>query len=173
MMIIDVIYLGLLSWYIGAIWPSEFGTHKPWWFIFDPSYYFQCFTSVFGTRAYWEEVCGNRFQKVNNAEKEFNLEMVNANGVGNRGQSPSSDGSVEVVAESLAQQRADGKCVDIQNLYKHFDTPTGKKTAVDGLTLTMYSGQITALLGHNGAGKVSIVIEVVDTCKSCIDNNCV
>lgn len=32
----------------------------------------------------------------------------------------------------------------------------GSKTAVDKLDLTMYAGQITALLGHNGAGKVTV-----------------
>ena len=31
----------------------------------------------------------------------------------------------------------------------------GSKLAVDRLDLTMYSGHITALLGHNGAGKVN------------------
>lgn len=34
----------------------------------------------------------------------------------------------------------------IRNLKKKF----GKKHAVDGLSLTMYNGQVTALLGHNG-----------------------
>jgi ABC-type multidrug transport system ATPase subunit len=38
-------------------------------------------------------------------------------------------------------------------LSKEFSTPTGIKKAVDDLNLTMYSGQITALLGHNGAGE--------------------
>ena len=47
--------------------------------------------------------------------------------------------------------------MDIVNLYKDFQTPTGVKTAVDGLNLTMYSGQITALLGHNGAGKTTAI----------------
>lgn len=31
----------------------------------------------------------------------------------------------------------------------------GKKQAVRGVDLTMYSGQIFALLGHNGAGKTT------------------
>lgn len=40
-------------------------------------------------------------------------------------------------------------------LTKEYQNATGgSKVAVDGLDLTMYSGQITALLGHNGAGKV-------------------
>ena len=34
----------------------------------------------------------------------------------------------------------------------------GSKLAVDKLDLTMYSGHITALLGHNGAGKVSTLM---------------
>ena len=40
------------------------------------------------------------------------------------------------------------KSIEIANLRKTFD----KKLAVDGLTMTMFYGQITALLGHNGAG---------------------
>ena len=43
--------------------------------------------------------------------------------------------------------------ISIQGLVKRFDTPKGKMTAVDGLSLDMYQGQITSLLGHNGAGK--------------------
>lgn len=38
--------------------------------------------------------------------------------------------------------------VGIQNLKKVF----GKKKSVDGVSLKMYQGQITALVGHNGAG---------------------
>lgn len=37
---------------------------------------------------------------------------------------------------------------------KYKNSTGGSKLAVDKLDLTMYSGQITALLGHNGAGKV-------------------
>jgi len=40
----------------------------------------------------------------------------------------------------------EGDDIVIQNLRKKF----GKKHAVDGLSLTMYNGQVTALLGHNG-----------------------
>lgn len=38
----------------------------------------------------------------------------------------------------------------------------GSKLAVDMLDLTMYSGQITALLGHNGAGKVCVIKSYID-----------
>ena len=60
---------------------------------------------------------------------------------------------VERVPETLAQQIKEGKCVVIRGLGKSFSTPSGTKHAVENLNLTMYSGQITALLGHNGAGE--------------------
>lgn len=33
----------------------------------------------------------------------------------------------------------------------------GPKTAVNGTSMTMYNGQIFALLGHNGAGKTTTI----------------
>lgn len=56
------------------------------------------------------------------------------------------------VPDALSRQLRDGNCVAMRDLRKDFQTPTGIKKAVDGLSLTLYSGQITALLGHNGAG---------------------
>jgi ABC-type multidrug transport system ATPase subunit len=41
----------------------------------------------------------------------------------------------------------------VRGLVKKF----GPKTAVDKVNLTMYNGQIFALLGHNGAGKTTTI----------------
>lgn len=41
--------------------------------------------------------------------------------------------------------------ISFENLSKHYG---GKKKAVENLSLKLYENQITALLGHNGAGKV-------------------
>jgi ABC-type multidrug transport system ATPase subunit len=41
----------------------------------------------------------------------------------------------------------------VRGLIKQF----GDKTAVAGANLTMYKGQIFALLGHNGAGKTTTI----------------
>lgn len=129
MMFIDAIWMGVLSWYIAKVWPSEFGTHQPFYFLCLPSYWQSCF----GCRS------------IQNNDDRMKGELVNSTEV-----------NIEEVTENLTRQLDEGTCVDIKDLYKVFNTTNGKKVAVDGLNLTMYSGQVTALLGHNGAGKVTI-----------------
>jgi len=50
-----------------------------------------------------------------------------------------------------------GDCLKIKHLTKEFDTGKQKFLAVNDLNLTMYKGQIFALLGHNGAGKTTAI----------------
>lgn len=137
MMFIDTFYLGFVAWYVGNIWPSEFGTHKPWYFIFMPSYWYNALLSF--------ACCciPNSYRRVK-INRPQDSEAVD-------------DVPVEEVTENLQQQIARNECVDIRNLQKSFVTTNGVKKAVDGLNLTMYSGQITALLGHNGAGKTTLI----------------
>ena len=63
-----------------------------------------------------------------------------------------SRGNFEAVPAHL--QRDDGQCFKVRGLSKVF--ANGKK-AVDNTSLTMYNGQIFALLGHNGAGKTTTI----------------
>ena len=131
MMFIDCIYLLCLSWYFIQIWQNEYGTTKKWYFIFEKKYWFGDKSSARTERyaAY--------------AQVTDTGEVTTA--------------LVEDVPASLAEQVNSKKCVDIRQLYKHFQTATGIKVAVDSLNLTMFSGQITALLGHNGAGKTTTI----------------
>jgi len=130
MMLIDCIWLTGLTWYIDKIWPSEYGTQEPWYFILNPFYWGKMFG--FYVRAPSSKSVGG----------EIGTESVN----------------VELVSENLRSQFEDHACVDIRNLRKEFMTPQGvMKVAVNGLNLTMYQGQITALLGHNGAGKTTAI----------------
>jgi len=57
---------------------------------------------------------------------------------------------IEPASEAL---RAQANNVHIRGLTKKY----GEKVAVDGLNLSLYSGQVTALLGHNGAGKTTTI----------------
>ncbi|KAK3590752.1 hypothetical protein CHS0354_030992 [Potamilus streckersoni] len=47
--------------------------------------------------------------------------------------------------------------ISIKNLTKEFGSGENKTLAVNDFTLNMYEGQITSLLGHNGAGKTTIM----------------
>ena len=132
MMFIDAIWMGVLSWYIASIWPSEFGTQKPFYFLCLPSYWKSCFSCFFSKIPQRPSVVGDA--DVSDAKDDINTEEV---------------------TDNLQRQVNDGMCVEIKDMYKIFNTTKGKKVAVDGLNLTMYSGQVTALLGHNGAGKVN------------------
>jgi ABC-type multidrug transport system ATPase subunit len=60
----------------------------------------------------------------------------------------------EPVSDALRRQSIDGESIELHNLRKQFGS---QKIAVDGLSLSMYKGQITALLGHNGAGKTTTI----------------
>ena len=53
--------------------------------------------------------------------------------------------------------------MQVKGLRKDFDTPDGVKHAVDGLNLAMFEGQITCLLGHNGAGKSTTISMLTGT----------
>lgn len=50
------------------------------------------------------------------------------------------------------------KCIDkIKMLFQIFKVGLRRKTAVNGMSLKLFEGQVTALLGHNGAGKTTAI----------------
>lgn len=60
---------------------------------------------------------------------------------------------IEPVGPVYKDQEAEGIGVHIRGLTKKF----GEKTAVNNLDISMYEGQVFALLGHNGAGKTTLI----------------
>lgn len=49
------------------------------------------------------------------------------------------------------------RAIEIVGLRKEFGSGDDAFVAVDNLTVSMYQGQIFALLGHNGAGKTTSI----------------
>uniref|UniRef100_A0AAX7VTC9 ABC transporter domain-containing protein n=1 Tax=Astatotilapia calliptera TaxID=8154 RepID=A0AAX7VTC9_ASTCA len=66
-----------------------------------------------------------------------------------RGTAPVIDDKPSLLTDSNVHNAG----VSIQNLVKIYKT--GKKLAVDGLSVDFYENQITSFLGHNGAGKTT------------------
>ncbi|CAM9405596.1 unnamed protein product, partial [Scytosiphon promiscuus] len=139
MLFFDIILYSILAWYAGHVsngrmHARQYGTwgtkKKPWFFV---------------TKNFWCPGSGNTSALADNQK------------VLERDESEGRD-SVEAVDSDLRTQVGTGECVAIRGLTKEYKNSTGgSKLAVDKLDLTMYSGQITALLGHNGAGKTTTI----------------
>lgn len=68
-----------------------------------------------------------------------------------------STAKIEPVSPELASQIAENKCIQIKQLRKVYETTAEDRVAVKGLNLDIYQNQVTVLLGHNGAGKLSFL----------------
>jgi ATP-binding cassette subfamily A (ABC1) protein 3 len=129
MMLVDAVLYGILAWYFDKVIPSEYGTQLPLYFPILPSYW-----------------CGVEIVKKDQVLEQPLLTHSNED-----------SSKVEVVSEELTAQEEDGKCLIIRNLRKVFKTTAEDRVAVDCLNLNVYEGQVTVLLGHNGAGKSTTI----------------
>ncbi|OWZ10744.1 ABC transporter [Phytophthora megakarya] len=162
-LILDSFILVVLGWYFDNVLPQEFGVRKPWNFMF--------------VKEYWLPLSTNNDKEVLVLESpstasspQTNYSFASPRGIRLLHQT-SSDGSivmmkdrpglvasVEPVNAMLAEQERKGTCLEIRGLRKEFPSDDGDmKVAVQGLNLTLYAGQISALLGHNGAGKTTTI----------------
>ncbi|KAG7383465.1 hypothetical protein PHYPSEUDO_003627 [Phytophthora pseudosyringae] len=157
-LILDSVFLVALGWYLEQVLPQQYGVRKPWYFLFSKSY--------------WQ----NKIDK--SAQEDA---PTSSDGYASPTLSPQAGGAytqladgenvakalepvarsayVEPVNAALAMQERKGTCLQIRGLRKVFplEEDGEEHVAVAGLDLAMYSGQITALLGHNGAGKTTII----------------
>ncbi|MBZ3873798.1 ATP-binding cassette sub-family A member 13 [Sciurus carolinensis] len=128
MILFDSSLYFLCGWYFSNLIPGTFGLKKPWYFPF--------------TLSYWKNICG----LVEKQRRSLcsSLFFFNEN-FGNQGPSQRSrEGEIEGGPPG----------VTLLSVTKEHE---GHKVAVQDLTLTFHRGQITALLGTNGAGKTTII----------------
>ncbi|XP_031441264.1 phospholipid-transporting ATPase ABCA1-like isoform X2 [Clupea harengus] len=129
MMLIDAFIYWVLTWYIENVYPGQYGIPKPWYFPF--------------TRSYW---CGTAAISDLGTEAQAHPEDQKGTTLANLGDHK---GYLEKPPPNVKVG------VSVRNLVKIYKT--GKKLAVDGLSMDFYENQITSFLGHNGAGKTTLM----------------
>ncbi|XP_062960402.1 retinal-specific phospholipid-transporting ATPase ABCA4 isoform X1 [Cynocephalus volans] len=129
MMLFDAALYGLLAWYLDQVFPGDYGTPLPWFFLLQESYWLG------------GEGCSTREERALEKTEPITEEM----------EDPENPGINDTFFERELPGLVPGVCV--KNLVKIFE-PYGRP-AVDRLNITFYENQITAFLGHNGAGKTT------------------
>ncbi|EAR86885.2 ABC transporter family protein (macronuclear) [Tetrahymena thermophila SB210] len=127
MNIINIIIFFVLSIYLDQVFPNEFGKKQH---------------PLFFIRWIWKR------QKSQSSIKPEVLSNDTENLIDLK------ENFEEEVAMNLKEQERDNQVLKVNDLYKVY--PSGK-SAVNGVTMTMYKDQIFALLGHNGAGKTTTI----------------
>ncbi|KYQ59358.1 ATP-binding cassette sub-family A member 5 [Trachymyrmex zeteki] len=126
MMTLDIFLYGYLAYYLDSVIPSEHGTKRPPWFCFLPGFW-----------------CQKKVQRVPSSNGESNSFI------------PGEEANRDV--EPVVREMKGREAIRITDLYKSFyKCRQPEIKAVNGINLTIYEGQITAILGHNGAGKTTL-----------------
>ncbi len=135
-----VIYL-LIGLYLDNVLPSPGGVRKSWYYFAQSSYWCPHAVRPVENGEQYHRLTGDEEGK----DKDLDLDSS---------ESKPAAGNFEAVDPTLASQEAQQRTVRVKNLRKIFGT---NHPAVDGLDLSMYTGQVFVLLGHNGAGKTTTI----------------
>ena len=150
-MFFDFLLYTVIGAYLNVVVPGEFGRVLPWYFPCTPSFW-----KSLVSRSGKQQDQGGDVALVIGSKEEAPETIEGSMELGrNKLDSFTGMNNVEDVEESLRQQKRNDVGIQIRNLTKVFDTPDGKKIAVDDFNLDVYEGQILVLLGHNGAGKTT------------------
>ncbi len=152
-----------MAWYLDLVLPSEYGTSLPPYFIFLPSFWYSCLPSFLKSK----KTSGKEnVLKKPLLEGDVSLQEGFQYSHLSRGLIDPEDidqeaihdaAKTEPVSTELLSQLNDGRAIRIRGLVKKFSSPSGGAdlVAVDHLNLDLFEGQISVLLGHNGAGIIT------------------
>ena len=140
MLFVDFIVFFLLGLYLDKVIPSSFGQRLSPCFLCTPSYYRCCRSN-------------NRNGQVNQDNENEALVQVNGDDDLFESEQMPPD-NYEAPPVICKRMEAAGEYLRVENLQKTF---SGGFRAVRGVNMKMYDSQIFALLGHNGAGKTTVI----------------
>lgn len=166
-LVLDSFVFVFLGWYFEQVLPQQYGVRKPFYFFLQKEYWFGVSSArtdqqldAHGLSVHHPVVSEDATPREGGAYMKFvdskrSVESQPTSAILPQHESP---GFVEPVNAVLLAQEQKGTCLQIRGLRKTFTLEDGEeKVAVEGLDLSMYCGQITALLGHNGAGKTTTI----------------
>lgn len=137
-MLLDAVIYMVLAWYIETVWPGEYGISRPWYFMFTISYW----TGEKNTKLFKKSDRFSFFNWLYDTKQKIILEeeKLEENLLTN-------NESVEVIENE--NDLVAGIVIDkLNKVYTR-----GNNHALKGLSVKFYQNEITAFLGHNGAGK--------------------
>jgi ABC-type multidrug transport system fused ATPase/permease subunit len=133
MMWADFFIYGFLAWYLDQVIPHEFGSTQHPLFFLNP-------------RFWWPRGRPANFSEEHFVDALQDMPEFYDDAAGGEGEDAATRRSIEAIPPEMRQNAH----VRIKNLRKRY--PDGN-LAVRDFSLSMLEGQITCLLGHNGAGK--------------------
>jgi len=137
MLVVDSVLYGFLAAYFDKVLPSEYGTQLPWHFPYT----------------YVKEMFVGKGREGEGPGADLHQPLLDQL----EGTVTNADVKQEAVNADLMSQITEKRTVSIRNLRKVFKTTGEDRVAVDNLSMDMYEGQISVLLGHNGAGKSTTI----------------
>ncbi|CAF0820413.1 unnamed protein product, partial [Didymodactylos carnosus] len=127
MLYVDALIYLILALYIEKIWPGQYGIPKKWYFPFTLSFW----------RGHSQTIAKNVV--VDSANDLFSSQEKNA-------------------FEDESNDRELGiRLINVSKVYTFFLKTKPPVHAVRNVSMNIYNGQLTALLGHNGAGKSTTI----------------
>eukprot|EP00808_Paulinella_micropora_P009160 g5382.t1 len=157
MLYLDCLLYAALAWFFNQVFPGEFGSKRPWYFLCTRRYWLGCAGSCWSVGSAKPPTRAGGAIPLLASDDRLPGEQPASSLISSSEASEEEEPHVEPVPASLAQQPG----VTVRGLRKHFAASASadgeEVRAVDGLDLDMYPGQIFALLGHNGAGKTTTI----------------
>ncbi|CAF0888563.1 unnamed protein product [Brachionus calyciflorus] len=153
MLINSFIHL-ILTFYFDNVFPGDHGIAKPWNFplLAIKSLFQTKLTTTESYHSFMDDTTSNKnLNTIRNVKYEINTEK-------NFHNLP-----VFIEDESIYSKRKIG--IKIENISKQFKQLGQVKQAVQNLSLNIYEGQISVLLGHNGAGKSTTISMITGLAK--------